>query len=88
MDLKKVAGLLAVHPRTLNRRLSADGTTFSALQADVRYEVARQLLRDTRMSIADIAFALGYAESAPFDRAFRRWSGITATAWRSENARN
>jgi AraC-like DNA-binding protein len=87
IDLKAVSGLLAVHPRTLNRRLSADGTTFNALLTEVRYEVARQLLRDTQMPIADIAFALGYAESAPFNRAFRRWAGTTATAWRSEHRR-
>lgn len=83
VDLQRVAGLLAVHPRTLNRRLRAEGTSFKALLTDARYEVARQLLRDTRMTISDIAFALGYAESAPFNRAFRRWSGATATAWRS-----
>lgn len=83
VDLQTVAGLFAVHPRTLNRRLRAEGRSFNALLAESRYEVARQLLRDTQMSIANIAFALGYAESAPFNRAFRRWSGMTATAWRS-----
>jgi len=85
IDLKAVAGLFAVHPRTLNRRLLAEGTTFNTLLAAARYEVARQLLRDTRMQIADIAFVLGYAESASFNRAFRRWSGITATEWRVKN---
>jgi AraC-like DNA-binding protein len=86
IHLKVVAGLFAVHPRTLNRRLRAEGTTFNTLLAEARYEVARQLLRDTRMQIADIAIVLGYAESAAFNHAFRRWSGFTATAWRAKNS--
>ena len=85
IDRHKVAALFAVHPRTLNRRLRAEGTTFSALLAEARHEVARQLLRDTHLQTADIAFVLGYAESASFNHAFRRWSGTTATAWRSKN---
>jgi len=85
IDLQGIAKLFAVHPRTLNRRLRAEGATFTALLAETRYEVARQLLRDTHLQIADIAFTLGYAESASFNHAFRRWSGITATAWRSSH---
>ena len=85
IDLKQVSALFAAHPRTLNRRLRAEGTTFNMLLADARYEVARQLLRDTRLQVAEIAFVLGYAESASFNHAFRRWSGVTATAWRAEN---
>ena len=85
IELQKVAGLFAIHPRTLNRRLRSEGTTFNTLLTEARHEVARQLLRDTRMPVADIAFALGYAESASFNHAFRRWSGTTATAWRSKH---
>jgi AraC-like DNA-binding protein len=82
IDLRRIARLFALHPRTLNRRLRAEGTTFNALLAETRYAIARQLLRDTRLQTRDIAFILGYAASASFDLAFRRWSGTTATAWR------
>jgi hypothetical protein len=78
--------LFALHPRTLNRRLRDEGKTFNALLAETRYEIARQLLRDTHLKIADIAMILGYADSASFNRAFRRWSGANATRWRSSNA--
>jgi AraC-like DNA-binding protein len=81
--LQEVARLFAIHPRTLNRRLHAEGTTFNALLSEIRYNVARQLLRDTHLQTADIALILGYAESASFNHAFRRWSATTATAWRS-----
>lgn len=83
IDRQKVAQLFALHPRTLNRRLRADGTSLGALLSEVRYEIARQLLRDTRLSSAHIAYALGYSDAASFNHAFRRWSGTTPTAWRS-----
>lgn len=85
LDLQGIARLFAIHPRTLNRRLRAEGTTFKALLTETRYEVARQLLRDTQLQTADIAFILGYAESACFNHAFRRWSGTTASSWRTSH---
>ncbi len=80
--LERVADLFAIHRRTLNRRLRAQGTTFKALVDETRYEVARQLLRDTRIPVAQVAAALDYSDPASFDRAFRRWSGTTPSAWR------
>jgi AraC-like DNA-binding protein len=88
IDLQAIAQLFALHPRTLNRRLRAEGTKFNALLAETRYEIARQLLRDTNLRVADIANILGYADSASFNHAFRRWSGATATRWRSSNTSN
>jgi AraC-like DNA-binding protein len=83
IDLSGVAQMFALHPRTFNRRLRAEGTTFSSLLSEVRYEIARQLLRDTQLQASDIAFSLGYADCSSFNHAFRRWSGTNATAWRS-----
>ena len=83
VDVQTVAQLFALHPRTLHRRLHAEGTTFSALLEESRYEIARQLLRDTQMQATEIACALGYADSTAFTRAFRRWSGTTTTGWRA-----
>lgn len=87
VDLRAVARLFAIHPRTLNRRLRAEGTTFSAILAEVRYDVALQLLRDTHLQTRDIAFVLGYSDSASFNHAFRRWSGTTSTAWRASHGK-
>jgi AraC-like DNA-binding protein len=85
IDLQKVAWIFTMHPRTLNRRLRAEGTTFAALLAEARYEIARQLLRDTELQISDISYLLGYAHSASFNKAFRRWSGMTTTLWRASH---
>lgn len=82
-DRSVVARLFALHPRTLNRRLCAEGTSFSVLLSQARYDIARQLLRDTRLPIQDIAYILGYAGTPPFTLAFRRWSGMTAARWRA-----
>lgn len=82
-SMDQIAQLFAIHRRTLNRRLRAQGTSFRALVDAARYDIARQLLRDTRLPIADVASALDYADAAAFTRAFRRWSGASPTAWRS-----
>jgi AraC-like DNA-binding protein len=83
----KVAELFAIHRRTLNRRLSADGTAFKVVADEVRFEIARQLLTDTAMPLGQIAAVLEYSEAGAFTRAFRRWAGQTPTAWRAEHRR-
>ena len=77
-----VAQMLAMHRRTLNRRLEAHGVTFQSVLDQVRFQVARELLRDTQVAIDDVAAALGYAGVSPFMRSFRRWSGTTPGRWR------
>lgn len=86
---QEVAKMFSMHGRTLNRRLQARGTSFHALVDEVRFEIARQLLGDTRMSLGQIAATLDYADASAFTRAFRRWSGAAPSAWRAgrEHAR-
>jgi AraC-like DNA-binding protein len=79
----EVARRLDMHERTLGRRLQASGTTFQALLDETRAEMARQLLQDTRSSIARIAHSLGYRDPTIFTRAFRRWTGSTPRAFRA-----
>lgn len=82
-----VAGHYAVHRRTLNRRLNAEGTGYRHLTHEIRFEIARQLLSDTTICLSQVAAALGYSEASAFTRAFRRWSGQTPTAWRASHRR-
>ncbi|MDQ3370424.1 MAG: AraC family transcriptional regulator [Myxococcota bacterium] len=81
--LEDLAPLLAMSPRTLRRRLAAEGVTYSALLEDVRRDLAERYLRERRLSLGEIAFALGYSEPATFHRAFRRWKNVTPAAYRS-----
>lgn len=77
-----LAQLLAMHRRTLNRRLKDEGTTFQHVLDDLRFELARDLLSNSNAHLDDIAAALGYAAVTPFMRTFRRWSGTTPSQWR------
>jgi AraC-like DNA-binding protein len=81
---ESTARMLAMHRRTLNRRLKAQGTTFQFMLDRVRFGVARQLLESTGMTLDDVAAALGYTSVSPFMRSFRRWTGTTPGRWRRE----
>ncbi len=83
----QIAALLSLHKRTMHRRLVAEGTQFRVLDAECRYEIARQLLEHSALAITEIAETLGYAEASVFTRAFRRWSGTTPTRWREQHRR-
>ena len=82
---EQLAQMLSIHPRTLNRRLKERETTFRSLVADIRYEISKQLLAESRTSIMGISTILGYADASVFTRAFRRWSGFSPNAWRTHN---
>jgi AraC-like DNA-binding protein len=84
---EKVAGRLSMHRRTLARRLSAEGTAFSVVADQGRFEIARQLIDHTDIPFAHIAAALGFSEASAFTRAFRRWSGASPSAWRAGHRR-
>ena len=83
----RVAGLLGLHERTLNRRLQADGTNFRRLRDEVLYSASRQMLGATSMKLAEVASALGYADASAFIHAFTRWSGQTPDQWRRAQQR-
>ncbi len=81
-SIEDVARLLGISTRTLARRLDESGTSFRVLTEEMQFEVGRQLLENTAMSVTQIAFVLGYSEVSAFSRAFRRWSGTSPLAWR------
>jgi AraC-like DNA-binding protein len=73
---------LAVHRRTLDRKLSAEGLTFQHVLDEVRFSVAQELLQASHLAISEIASALGFQDQVAFFRAFRRWAGTTPGAFR------
>lgn len=77
-----VAQQFGMHPKALQRRLAAEGTTFAAVVDDFRRETAARYLRDTEMSLLHLSRHLGYAEQAVLTRACRRWFGVTPLAYR------
>jgi AraC-like DNA-binding protein len=81
-SLEHVAALIHLSPRTLKRRLAAQGVSFSALVERERREKAMVLLRSSRLSIDDVAERLDYSTASTFVRAFHRWTGTTPAAYR------
>lgn len=81
-----VAHRLRLSERTLHRRLAALGLDFSRMLDDMRQELACRMLREGAPTIQEVAWRLGFAEIASFSRAFRRWTGLSPSAWRALQA--
>jgi AraC-like DNA-binding protein len=77
-----VARRLGLSERTLQRRLRDEETTFAAVVADLRLELARMYLADASLAVFEVAFLLGYSEPSAFNRAFRRWTGRSPSDYR------
>jgi AraC-like DNA-binding protein len=80
--LDRVGRHLGMSGRTLQRGLRLEGATFAGVLAQLRQDMARPLLRDGRLAVAEVAFLLGYQDPSAFQRAFRRWSGCSPRAFR------
>ena len=81
-----VARRMQTSTRTLRRRLLTEGTTYTDVLADVRRELALRYLADSRLSVAEIAFFLGFSTVSAFRRAFQRWTGTTPSEYRHQKA--
>ncbi|EAR61970.1 AraC family transcriptional regulator [Neptuniibacter caesariensis] len=77
-----VSQALSIPPRTLQYKLSQQGTTLQELRDNIREELARQYLQHSRQPFTQIAYSLGFSDPAHFNRAFKRWTGETPTAYR------
>jgi AraC-like DNA-binding protein len=82
VTLESVAMTLGVSVATLNRVLRADGLRWRDLVHERRMTAAARLLRQSQRDIADIALAVGFAESASFVRSFARHYGHTPKRYR------
>lgn len=78
-----VARDLRTSSRTLQRRLAEEQTRFSEVLEEVRRDQAQRLLAQPALSVQEVAYLLGYSEPRAFHRAFRRWTGRSAGAWRA-----
>jgi AraC-like DNA-binding protein len=81
-SLERAGRSLGMSGRTLQRELRHEGTTFAAVLAELRQDMARPLLRDGQLAVAEVGFLLGYQDPRAFQRAFRRWSGQSPRAFR------
>lgn len=79
----EAARALGLSPRTLQRRLREEGTTFRAVLDEVREREAERLLAPGGPELTELALRLGFSDQTAWNRAFRRWKGVTPTQWRA-----
>jgi AraC-like DNA-binding protein len=81
--LALVARALGVSSRSLQRSLAEEGTTYAEVSNRQRQALAEQLLRRRELGISEISLALGCSGSPAFHRAFRRWTSLSPSEFRS-----
>lgn len=83
-SIETMAEVFGASVRTLQRRLNETGVVYSDLVDGVRLHTATSLLEDPDIPVTDIAFDVGYSDPAHFTRAFRRWTGVSPSEYRSD----
>lgn len=83
-DLEEVAQHLHMPTWTLRRKLAEEGTRFRDLLNDTRRDLAEAYIRDTELAFGEIAYLLGFASAEAFQRAFKRWTGVTPGEYRRQ----
>jgi AraC-like DNA-binding protein len=79
--IEAVAARLGLHPRTLQRRLRDEGTSFAAVHDRARYRSAATSL-ESGENLEKISEQLGFSDRRSFTRAFRRWAGSSPSGFR------
>ena len=80
--IESCAAGLNMSRRTLHRKLREEGVSFQDLQDAIRRRLAFEYLSQPHVSTAEVALMLGYSEPSAFHRAFKNWTGATATVYR------
>lgn len=83
-SLEETARRLHVTPRTLHRRLAAEGSAFREVLEELRHRSAVDQLASGEATIDEVAYILGYSDPANFRRAFRRWTGMAPSEYRAQ----
>ncbi len=81
--VEAVAEELGMSVRTLSRRLRERGLSYRRMVDDLRRRLTLEYLKDTDLRVSEIAYLVGYSEVSAFTHAFRRWTGLSPSAFRS-----
>ena len=84
---QRIAKALGLSERMLSQRLAEEGTSYNEVVDRLRHSLALQYINEPRLSVAQIAWLLGYEEPTSFNNAFARWTGRSASEARNENQR-
>lgn len=81
ISMDKVAQDIAMSRQTLYRRLKDEGVTFAEIHDDLRQRMAVEYLEGHKVTVNETAYLLGFSEASSFVRAFKRWTGLSPTAY-------
>lgn len=87
ITVTRIARLLATHPRTLQRRLTNEGTSFARILDDVRHDIAHRHITSSDLPFTEIAALVGFAEQSRLSHAVRRWTGMSPRELRTSAVR-
>jgi AraC-like DNA-binding protein len=85
---QRVARALGLGERTLSQRLAEEGASYDEVVDHLRHSLALQYVKEPSISLAQIAWLLGYAGPTSFNNAFARWTGRSASEARNEHQRS
>jgi AraC-like DNA-binding protein len=80
--LEEIARAMLISQRSLERRLQEAGTSFRAIDNEVRMGLAEEYMRLRYLPDKEIAYMLNYSQPSTFYRAFKNWFGVTPKAFR------
>jgi AraC-like DNA-binding protein len=83
LTIDLAARQLALHPRTLQRRLADEDASFAEIVDNIRRDTAQRYLRDTDISLDHLTRLLGYAEQSVLTRSCQRWFSASPTTFRT-----
>lgn len=82
ITLAELARAVELSPRTLQRKLEAEGTSLRRLIDQERRDLALRHIADPRTSLIEVAFLLGFSDQSAFSRAFVRWMDQSPSEYR------
>lgn len=82
LTLEEVAGMLAVTPQTLRRRLQEEGQGFQSIKDNLRRDMSIEHLARPQLTLQEIAELVGFSETSTFHRAFKSWTGVAPGEYR------
>lgn len=84
VTIDQLADYMMLSPRSLQRYLNEEGTSFQTLLDSTRQNMAERYLQESSISLTQLAGILGYSDLAAFSRAFQRWYGVSPRQWRKD----
>ncbi|MDD0972526.1 AraC family transcriptional regulator [Pseudomonas fontis] len=80
-----IADFMKTSPRSLQRRLAEEGTSFQKLLDETRQSMTLRYLKESDMNLIQLTEILGYSDQSAFSRAFQRWFGSSPREWMKQH---